>query len=493
MKRLWMIPALLGLLPMLSRADINITEGSGKVVPTDTVSGKEYQKIKIVDGTTGGISPAPVDPVGGLSVRLATGTALAGQFQVTQSTLQVQQSGTASVSAAQSGTWTVQPGNTANTTSWLVQMSTMGVNGSTVAVVNAGGIALKVDGSAVTQPVQVLISTLQVQTNGTGSVQVLTSTLQVQQSGTASVQVVTSTLQVQINGTPTVTANAGTGNFNTIGPVQILTVTGSTATVGYQGTISSVPVSIQGTASVQVLTSTLQVQQSGTLSAQVVTSTLQVQMNGTGSVQVVTSTLQVQQSGTASVQVVTSTEQVQISGGVGGFAASGAAASGNPMQVGVRVTSTTVPTAASDGQEIYQASDNMGRTLVSGMPWGVISSTYSTVMSSNGVLGGNFIGGQILVSSAGASTRTYLCGCTFTNTTATTNEAVIMSPPGLIGAITKTHLIGIPASFVPSGYRHDCGNPFFASAINSNIGIYQSQTAGATAAIHYACSYFQGP
>lgn len=44
------------------------------------------------------------------------------------------------------------------------------------------------------------------------------------------------------------------------GPMTKLDVDGSTRTVGYQGAISSVPVSVQGTASVQVLTSTLQVQ-----------------------------------------------------------------------------------------------------------------------------------------------------------------------------------------------------------------------------------------
>lgn len=151
------------------------------------------------------------------------------------------------------------------------------------------------------------------------------------------------------------------------GPLTKLDVDGSTRTVGYQGAISSVPVSVQGTASVQVLTSTLQVQvgntvpvtgtffqatqpisgavsgsgpysvtagtgmftmgfvgatgstvsasyQGATISSfpvsiqglptvQVISSTLQVQ----GITQVVTSTLQVQ----GTMQVVTSTLQVQ--------------------------------------------------------------------------------------------------------------------------------------------------------------------------------------
>lgn len=52
------------------------------------------------------------------------------------------------VAATQSGTWTVQPGNTANTTPWLTTIN-QGGNSATVTAANA----LKVDGSAVTQPV----------------------------------------------------------------------------------------------------------------------------------------------------------------------------------------------------------------------------------------------------------------------------------------------------------------------------------------------------
>ncbi len=63
---------------------------------------------------------------------------------------QLNQSGGAgtTVTATQSGTWTVQPGNTANTTPWLASLS----QGGNTAQVTAGG-ALKIDGSAVTQPV----------------------------------------------------------------------------------------------------------------------------------------------------------------------------------------------------------------------------------------------------------------------------------------------------------------------------------------------------
>lgn len=60
------------------------------------------------------------------------------------------------VAATQSGTWTVQPGNTANTTPWLMSIAA----GGNTATVTAGN-ALKVDGSAVTQPVSGTVSATQ--------------------------------------------------------------------------------------------------------------------------------------------------------------------------------------------------------------------------------------------------------------------------------------------------------------------------------------------
>jgi hypothetical protein len=68
------------------------------------------------------------------------------------------------VAATQSGTWTVQPGNTPNTTPWLTTIS-QGGNSATVTASNA----LKVDGSAVTQPVSGTVTA----NAGTGSFTVI--------------------------------------------------------------------------------------------------------------------------------------------------------------------------------------------------------------------------------------------------------------------------------------------------------------------------------
>lgn len=102
-------------------------------------------------------SPVPVSltsttVTGNVTVVQPTGTNLhvvvdsAPTTAVTQSTSPWVVSGT--VAATQSGTWTVQPGNTANTTPWL---TTINQGGNSAAVTAAN--ALKVDGSAVTQPV----------------------------------------------------------------------------------------------------------------------------------------------------------------------------------------------------------------------------------------------------------------------------------------------------------------------------------------------------
>ncbi len=66
------------------------------------------------------------------------------------------------VSATQSGTWTVQPGNTANTSPWLFSMSQ---GGNTAAVSGQG--ALKIDGSAVTQPVSGTVTAVEETACGT--------------------------------------------------------------------------------------------------------------------------------------------------------------------------------------------------------------------------------------------------------------------------------------------------------------------------------------
>jgi endonuclease V-like protein UPF0215 family len=95
-----------------------------------------------------------VSQFGGSAVATGVGASGAGVPRVTVAN-------DSNVLATQSGTWTVQPGNTPNTAPWL---STINQGGNSVTVSAAG--ALKVDGSAVTQPVSGTVSVSQV-TEGT--------------------------------------------------------------------------------------------------------------------------------------------------------------------------------------------------------------------------------------------------------------------------------------------------------------------------------------
>jgi hypothetical protein len=82
-----------------------------------------------------------------------------GNLRVDGSSVTQPVSGT--VTANQGGTWTVQPGNTANTTPWLATIN-QGGNSANV----TGSNALKVDGSAITQPVSGTITANIGTTNG---------------------------------------------------------------------------------------------------------------------------------------------------------------------------------------------------------------------------------------------------------------------------------------------------------------------------------------
>jgi hypothetical protein len=90
---------------------------------------------------------------------------------VSNASLPVTQSGSWNV--GQTGTWTVQPGNTANTTPWLATLS-QGGNSASVTASNA----LKVDGSAVTQPISgtVTVNALPVGSNVIGTVDTIPKT-----------------------------------------------------------------------------------------------------------------------------------------------------------------------------------------------------------------------------------------------------------------------------------------------------------------------------
>lgn len=122
----------------------------GSVVPTaGTASGwsdgTNMQPPRVFDTDSG----AGTEYTPGVDIRLSgSGGSVEGGTATHPLRIDPTGSTTQPVSASQNGTWTVQPGNTPNTTPWLATLN-QGGNSATVTASNA----LKVDGSAVTQPV----------------------------------------------------------------------------------------------------------------------------------------------------------------------------------------------------------------------------------------------------------------------------------------------------------------------------------------------------
>jgi hypothetical protein len=116
---------------------------SGGVITIQGVSGGTVVPVSGTVAVTQSTSPwvDNITQFGGTNISTGTGASGAGIPRVTVSN-------DSNILATQSGTWTVQPGNTANTTPWLITIN-QGGNSATVTASNA----LKVDGSAVTQPV----------------------------------------------------------------------------------------------------------------------------------------------------------------------------------------------------------------------------------------------------------------------------------------------------------------------------------------------------
>jgi hypothetical protein len=129
----------------------SVTSISDTVTVTGTVSLSGTSAINLAQVLGSSVSLSNYVPVG-----LSDGTNLIGtsshpayvQFASAQAVTLTSTTITGTVAVTESGTWTVQPGNTPNTTPWLFTVN----QGGNSAIVTAAG-ALKVDGSAVTQPV----------------------------------------------------------------------------------------------------------------------------------------------------------------------------------------------------------------------------------------------------------------------------------------------------------------------------------------------------
>lgn len=95
---------------------VNISQING-VTPLmgNGASGTGAQRVTIANDSTGILATVTsLTQMNGQAISMGTGVRAAGTQRVTIATDDI-------VPASQSGTWTVQPGNTANTTAWLVQ------------------------------------------------------------------------------------------------------------------------------------------------------------------------------------------------------------------------------------------------------------------------------------------------------------------------------------------------------------------------------------
>lgn len=105
------------------RAKVNIIVGQAGVQGgSGTVSANTQRVVLATDVAL----PTGSNVIGAVTQSGSWTVAVSGTVGVTQSTSPwvVSNGGTFAVQAAQSGTWTVQPGNTANTTPWLVSSKT---------------------------------------------------------------------------------------------------------------------------------------------------------------------------------------------------------------------------------------------------------------------------------------------------------------------------------------------------------------------------------
>lgn len=287
------------------------------------------------------------------------------------------------------------------------------------------------------------------------------------------------------------------------GPIQVNASGGTATAVGYATGGSSVPVSIVGGTVIITTTSV-----SASTVAVVNAGGVALKVDGSAVTQPVSGSVNVNNLAAGSTVYLVNPTTTTITGGVNinnlaagstvyvvnvttvaGSAAVGSAIAGNPIPFALQVTSATLPTVRASGTAIYGAGSTWGQTFVAGVPEDVKFSTYSTTISSatTGTVGGS--GEQVLVSSPPANFYTYLCGCVFTNTTATNGAVHIESPTG---TATSRMSIGVPANYVPTGVWPGCTNPFYRSAVASNIYIYQS-VASSTQAIYMRCSYYTGP
>lgn len=184
---------------------------------------------ELADGSVTGGTAGTFSLLGGGIFNTALPTLTNGQ----QAAFQFDASARLYTLAVQSGVWTVQPGNTPNTTPWLFTIN----QGGNSATVSAGG-ALKVDGSGSTQPVSGTV-TANIGTTGGLALDTSVTGLQVAQGSTTTGEKGGLTLGAVTTAAPTYTTGQSSPlSLTTAGALRV-DPSGSTQPV--TGTVTAIP------------------------------------------------------------------------------------------------------------------------------------------------------------------------------------------------------------------------------------------------------------
>lgn len=371
---------------VVSTAAPTLTNGNLALVSLDT-SGN----LRVTDGSTA-TRNVNVAQVNGNTVNTGNGAAGTGTQRVVIASDQT----AFSVNAIQSGTWTVQPGNTANTTPWLTTIN-QGGNSATVKAASTPAVATDPALVVAISPNNSITVDPMLDTTNTGTLNALNAAVSVSvnnQLGVA-IQIAAGTLigtivpEISVDGgttwvttqfddpvtntkTSSITfATANTATTRTIitaggtstARVRVSAFTSGTANASIRasqardpsllftapaGSTSLPPVigHVGGTVSTAAPTYT-----NGTLNTFSLTTAGAVRTDGSGTTQPISGTVTVTQATAANLQA-----QVQ------GTSASGSAKSGNPVQLG-GVFNTTQPTVTT-GQVVELQASSRGAIII---------------------------------------------------------------------------------------------------------------------------------
>lgn len=145
----------------------------------------------------------------------------------------------------------------------------------------------------------------------------------------------------------------------------------------------------------------------------------------------------------------------------------------------ITVTSTTIPVAAAQGSTLTLRGDSVGRTLVTGMPYGVISTTWSVNVSTG-------TGEILLISSPTAPSRIFMCGCILKNNSTTNTGITIYDKTGTVNS-NAAFPLGAPANYVNGGIWPGCSQPFFFGSPGGQITFIADAAATST---KLYCQYY---